>query len=99
MTSIKGWIRIVLDVEQDCPRDCGAGNLCDPSEANTMSEATPPAVMTLPSLTTRVFVVRSADRGRQFGKGSGPPIELIGQHHRRSQDQIFSVSLRCYLAT
>jgi hypothetical protein len=65
----------------------------------SMSEATPPAVMTLPSLTTRVFVVRSADRGRQFGKGSGPPIELIGQHHRRSQDQIFSVSLRCYLAT
>jgi hypothetical protein len=34
MTSIKGWIRIVPDVEQDCPRDCGAGNLCDPSEPN-----------------------------------------------------------------
>src|SRR5580700_7276930 len=34
MTSIKGWIRIVPDVEQDCPRDCSAGNLCDPSEPN-----------------------------------------------------------------
>jgi hypothetical protein len=92
MTSIEGWIRIVLDVEQDCPRDCSAGNLCDPSEANIDVGNDAAGCDTLPSLTTRVFVVRSADQGRQFGKGSRPPIELIGQHHRRSQDQIFSVS-------